>query len=1120
MGTTIRLFFLSVALLAANVIFGQAWTAINAEAIPSRGQRDIIPQRFTAYAIDAADLRDRLWQAPDEFEQDIRTSPVIIRIGLADGTTDEFRLVRYSRMEAPLAGAFPGIRTFRGMSTTNPYRRLRADWTTRGFRAVVADPDGRSYIDPFQRGDTTHVIAYRKSDVVREGEWSCGFEPEDVREGEAPARAFGDCTFRTYRLAVAAAGEYSNFFEATSAAQADLVLSEVTTAVNRVNEVYEVDFAVRLALIANTTAIFYYDPATDPYSGGACTQLGQNQTTCDNVIGSANYDIGHVFSVGSGGCAGLGVICSGGNKARGATGLNPPTGDPFYIDYVAHELGHQFGGNHTQNQTCNRVASAAYEPGSASTIMGYAGICPPNVQNNSDDYFHAISLLEMHNEITSNNCHQTLTFNNDPPDAGNTPNYTIPISTPFVLTGNGSDPNGDPITYCWEQYDLESTSTEPPAANDTDGPMFRTFDPTTSPSRYFPRLQDLVNNVSPQFEVLPSVTRTLNFRLTVRDYHNIGGCSDHDDVAVSVTSVAGPFQVTSQNTATTWLEGQNVTITWNVANTTASPVSCSLVDLYLSYDGGLTYPVTLSEDEANDGSALVTIPAGTTTTGRIMVKASGNIFFDINNANITINPGLPNYTLTLNPATVSECNDGTVQTAVEVGQFMGYTDPVTLTALNLPPGATATFTPQVVIPGNTSTLVVSNLSGLSGSYTMSVQGTSTSGTQTRDFGITLLVVPTVAVTLTSPANNATGVFMNPLLAWNTQSGATTYDYQIALNNQFTQVVQSGASPTNQFQVVTPLLGEVTYYWRVRPVNPCGVGPWSSVFSYTTTGCFLQYSTDVPKDIPASGTPIVLSTMVSPFDLTITDLDIMDLEGTHSYMDDLKFSLISPQGTERLFWDRPCTSEDNFDINFDDEAANSNWPCPPTNGQTYKPTNTLVVFDGQPSAGTWTMKVQDIFNQDGGSLNKWGLKVCGTPPCQLVVTQTGTSGPGSLRVAISCAEDGDTIILAAALQGQTINIGSVAQVIGKDLTILAAAPDIGITGTGGRIFEVLAGIDLVLDGMVLNGGTSTDGGAIQNSGNLVLQGVTVNPNPGVPGAILIRNDAGAQLTIAADCQINQ
>src|SRR5690606_24225438 len=278
-----------------------------------------------------------------------------------------------------------------------------------------------------------------------------------------------------------------------------------------------------------------------------------------NVIGSANYDIGHVFSVGSGGCAGLSVLCNNSNKARGATGLNPPTGDPFYIDYVAHELGHQFGGNHTQNQTCNRVASAAYEPGSASTIMGYAGICPPNVQNNSDDYFHAISMLEMHNEITSNNCHQTLSFNNDPPDAGNTPNYTIPISTPFVLTGNGSDPNGDPITYCWEQYDLESTSTEPPAANDTDGPMFRTFDPTTSPSRYFPRLQDLVNNVSPQFEVLPSVTRTLNFRLTVRDYHNIGGCSDHDDVAVSVTSVAGPFQVTSQNTATTWTEAQNVT---------------------------------------------------------------------------------------------------------------------------------------------------------------------------------------------------------------------------------------------------------------------------------------------------------------------------------------------------------------------------------------------------------------------------------------------------------------------------------------------------------------------------------------------------------------------------------
>jgi subtilisin-like proprotein convertase family protein len=392
--------------------------------------------------------------------------------------------------------------------------------------------------------------------------------------------------------------------------------------------------------------------------------------------------------------------------------------------------------------------------------------------------------------------------------------------------------------------------------------------------------------------------------------------------------------------------------------------------------------------------------------------------------------------------------------------------------------------------------------------------------QQRDFFLTLLAGPSGVPTLSSPANNATNVFINPLLTWSAVAGSTGYDYQVALDNAFTQVVRSGNVGGTQFQVTTALAPDLQYFWRIRPVNTCGAGNWSSVFSFTTTGCFLLYSPDVPKAISASGTPTVFSDLVVNYPLTITDLEIMDLEGTHTWLDDLKFTLIPPSGQAQLFWDQPCSNQDNFDINFDDEAANNNWPCPPIDGQTYQPSNPLSVFDGLSSAGTWTMQVQDDTNQDGGSLNKWGLKVCGTPPCQLVVTQTGTSGPGSLRGAISCAQAGDTIILSAVLAGQTIDIGPVAQAIGKDLTIQAAAPDIGITGTGGRLLEVLAGIDLVLDGMILIAGTSTDGGAIQNSGNLVLQGVTVNPNPVVPGAILIRNDSGAQLTIAADCQINQ
>lgn len=1114
------LFWLTVVLPGAGV--AQQWTSIETSVIPTTGFRDIRPERFVTFAVASRDLREQLWSAPDEENQDVRTSPVEIAVPLADGTIDRFHIVRYAMMEPGLADTYPGIRTFRGRSVTDPHRRLRADWTKNGFRAVITDLTGRTYIDPYQRGDSTHLIVYRKQDLSRTEAWTCDFDESRAKDEEPVSRVFGDCQFRTFRLALATTGEYSNFFGATSAAQSGLVMAQVVTAVNRVNEVYEIDFATRLLLISNTANIFYYNPATDPYTNSnGSTMLGENQTTCDNVIGSANYDIGHVFSTGGGGVAYLNAICNNSLKAGGVTGSANPVGDPFYIDYVAHEMGHQFGGNHTQNQTCNRVASTAYEPGSASTIMGYAGICPPNVQNNSDDYFHAISLLEITNRLLAVNCHQTLTFNNTPPDAGNTPNYTIPVSTPFVLTGNGSDPNGDPITYCWEQYDLEATSTEPPAANDPDGPLFRSFDLTTSPSRYFPRLTDLVNNVSPQFEVLPSVARTLNFRLTVRDDHGLGGCSDHDDVALTVTASAGPFQVTSQNTATTWTHAQNVTVTWNVANTTSSPVNCTLVDIYLSYDGGLTYPVTLLEDHPNDGSASFNVPAGaTTSTGRVMIRASGNIFFDINNANITINTGTPNYTLALNPATLTECNDGSVQTTVVVGSYQGFSNPVTLSASNLPPGGVASFSPSVVTPGNTSTLTISNLNGLSGSFNIVVQGSASSGVQQRDFYITLLGGPTGTATLNSPANNATGVYINPLLAWSAVSGATGYDYQIALDNQFSQIVQSGNVNNTQFQVTTALTSDVQHFWRIRPINTCGSGTWSSGFSFTTGSCFLLYSPDVPKIISASGTPTVFSTLVSPFQLTITDLDILDLEGTHTWIDDLKFSLISPQGTERLFWDRPCDNHDNFDINFDDEAATQTHPCPPTNGLSYNPTNPISIFDGQPSAGTWTMKVQDLFDQDGGSLNKWGLKVCGTPPCQLVVNQTGATGPGSLRAAIDCAEPGDTVLLAASLAGQTINIGSSPQALAKNLTILAQAANISITGSGTRVFEVSSGVTVLLEGMMLTAGVSADGSALINNGNLILKGLTINPNPGVQDAVLIRNAASAQLMISSDCLLNQ
>lgn len=1115
----LRLTALVYFLLVSNtLITAQQWTVTYEADIVTRGQRDIVPQNYITYQVDNDAIKEKLWKAPHESEVPIRESFTFLTIGLPDGTADVFRMVRYDMMESELASAHPDIRTFRGISVSDEYRYIRIDWTSNGMRAVIRDPDGHMYIDPYQRNDLRHRIAYYKKDFYRDGEWSCGVEGESLDIPEKPGARVGDCDFRSYRLAVATTGEYSNYFGATSSSQSALVLSEVVTAVNRQNDVYEFDFAVRFILINNNANVFYYSPGTDPFSGDACTQLNQNQTNMTNVIGGANYDIGHVFSVGSGGCAQLNALCSSTGKARGATGLNPPTGDPFYIDYVAHELGHQFGGNHTQNNACNRNASTAMEPGSASTIMGYAGICNPNVQSNSDPYFHGISLQEAANLIGSVSCHQIVSTANDPPVVSNVPNYTIPISTPFVLTASATDPNNDPLTYCWEQWDQE-VGVMPPASTNTLGPMFRSVLPTNSPSRYFYNLPALTANTNPTWEELPSVARMMEFRVTVRDIHNGQyGCTDEDNTIITTVATAGPFVVTSQNTGASWAEGSEQTITWNVANTTASPVSCANVKISLSYDGGFTYPEVLLANTPNDGSAEVTIPAGTTAAGRIMVSAVGNIFFDINNQHITITPGLPNFTLSINPEQIDECNEGSVETVVSVGSFMGFSDVVNLTLLNAPPGASVTFIPSVVIPGGTSTLTISNIGNLFGTYMPVIRGNSSTGDIDVPFPVTL-TTPAAAPALQLPANDAENVDLRTEFIWSPVTNATVYEYQVSENITFTPLTLSGTIATNQFLVSTLLTSDRTYYWRVRSNNICGNSAWSEVSKFKTMICQSANSTDVPVPISHGGMPTITSDLEILIDEEIIDMNVINLAGTHAYVDNLRFTLISPLGTEVVFWDRPCGDHDNFNIHFDDEAANSNWPCPPTNGLTYKPDATFNPFNGESSLGIWTLRVQDLQAQNGGSLNSWGLRVCHGQTCDLMVSVADGTGPGSLPFVIDCSGDGDTIWLSPDFAGKTIEIGGLPLAIDKDVTIVALGAHTTITGTGTRVFEIMPGNEVGFKDVYLKAATSMLGGALVNQGILTLENVVVEANPLVSGATLIQNVDG-ELKLIGDCRISQ
>ncbi|MCH2022321.1 MAG: M12 family metallo-peptidase [Saprospiraceae bacterium] len=706
------------------ILIGQekdnVWFPISENDIPLSGERYIVPDQYRTWSLNLNRLRIKLKQAPFTGSNEVKSKPAYLDIPWPDGTLKTFQIIESPIMEKGLREKFPEIKTYVGSEVSDPSKYIRFDFTPKGFHGMVLTAgEGTIYIDPysFGGGDIQHYISYYKKDFapIAGKEMICGVNglavnKEDFKPSEMGS-AFGSCELRTYRLALAATGEYTQFHGGT----VNAALSAQVTTMNRVNGVYERDLAIRMNIIANNNLIIYTNGSSDPYSnnnGGA--MLGQNQSNIDAVIGSANYDIGHVFSTGGGGIASLYSPCSS-NKARGVTGSFAPVGDPFDIDYVCHEMGHQFGGNHTQNNNCQRNNPTAVEPGSASSIMGYAGICPPNVQSNSDDHFHGISLGEISAFITNSGhtCPTKTSLSNNAPTVTGTngAGVTIPGSTPFALTAIANDPDGNTLTYCWEQMNNGTGFPMPPSSTSTAGPNFRSFSPSTSPTRYFPNLPDVLAGVSPTWEVLSSVSRSMNFRVSVRDNASGGGCTDYDDVSINIDGSSGPFIVTyPSSSGIVWTGNSSETVTWNVAGSDVAPVSCANVDILLSTDGGLTYPTVLATNVTNDGSHVITVPNTGTSTARIMVICANGTFFDVSDNNFSITIATCNVTASVNNnvSCFGDSDGSATANATGVAPFV-YTwnnGQTTATATGLIAGTyTVTVTDGIACASSTSVVI-------------------------------------------------------------------------------------------------------------------------------------------------------------------------------------------------------------------------------------------------------------------------------------------------------------------------------------------------------------------------------------------------------------------------------
>ena len=765
------------------------------------------PKVFKLFNLNIEPLRKALFSIVDK-------SPgysTVISLPNADGGYEEFEVFEASNFVPNLQARFPEIRAYSGRGITDRYATLKLSISPQGIQTMVFRADKPAeFIEPYSKDHTIYSV-FKSQRQKNQLPWVCSTVDTklatsinaSVNKSNIPLSNTGE--LRTVRLAQSCNGEYSNYFGAFSAAQSALVYAAFNTTLTRCNGCYEKDLALHLNLISNAfeDLIIFYDPATDPYTT-LSNWNSQLQNLLNNVVGNANYDIGHMFGAsGGGGNAGcIGCVCVDGIKGSGITSPadNIPMGDNFDIDYVVHEVGHQLGGNHSFTFS-NEGTVAQKEVGAGITIMGYAGITAYDPAPHSIDIYHEANIAQIQANLATKTCPVLVTMTaNHPPVVAAVSNYTIPISTPFYLTGSATDQENDPITYCWEQNDVHGGQT---GANSVAyaakpvGPNWLSFSPSVSPTRLCPKLSTILAGlfITPplpggdaicNIEALSSVSRTLNFRLTVRDNHPyvVGstiGQTQFTDMTVTVTNTSGPFQITAPNTNVSWAGGSTQTVTWNVNNTTAAPVSCANVKITLSTDGGTTFPTVLAASVPNNGSASVTIPNTPTTTARIKVEAVGNIFFDIDDANFTITAPVSNFTLNAPaPAAVACPAPASMQTTLTATFNSGFTNPITLSASGNPGGTTVVFGTNPLTTGTPSTTVILNgTNTLSyGAYTITVTGVA-SGAPNQVQNITYTINPGAGPAITAqPAPQTICVGGNTSYSI-TSVSATSFQWQLS-----------------------------------------------------------------------------------------------------------------------------------------------------------------------------------------------------------------------------------------------------------------------------------------------------------------------------------------------------
>lgn len=870
------------------------------------------PKQYKLFNLNIEPLRQQLFSIVDNSAR----RSTVISLPNADGGIEEFEVYEASNFDKELQARFPEIRAYSGKGITDRYATLKLSISPQGIQTMVfrtEKPD--EFIEPYSRDHTVYSV-FTSQREKNKLPWVCttvdtqlaGSLNEKVYNSGSNIVNSSAGELRTMRLAQSCNGEYANYFGATSAAQVALVLAAYNATLTRCNGCYEKDLALHLNLIANTTQVIYYDPATDPYTTLANWNL-QLQQTLTAVIGSPNYDIGHMFGAsGGGGNAGcIGCVCvdppTNNSLAKGAGITSPadgiPQGDNFDIDYVVHEVGHQLGGNHSFTFS-NEGTIAQTEVGAGITIMGYAGITSYDPAPHSIDIYTGANILQIQNNLATKTCPITtnISANNATPVVAPLSNYTIPMQTPFALTGSATDANGDPLTYCWEQNDLhggQTGSNSVAYAAKPVGPNFLTFPATASPTRLFPKLSTILagaqftgpfpgGDAICNIEYLSNVGRLEKFRLTVRDncpYIPVTGPGTgkigqtaYQDMTLTIDGTTGPFAVTSPNTNVSWPELSSQTITWSVNGTAGAPINCANVKISMSIDGGTTFPYVLAASTANDGTEVLTIPAGTTTTtARIKIESIGNIFFDIDDANFTITPpsSCTAASVTTQPSNASVCiGSNTSFSIVAAG-----TGPLTYQWQLSTTGCGGTFTnitnAGVYSGATTPTLTITGATAGMAGYAYRCQVTGNCAPLVATSNCAVLTINTSPSITGQPVSSSICVGNNTSFSVTATGTSLTYAWQVSTNGggTFGPVANGGVysgATTAVLTITGATAGMNAYLYRVVVSGTCSPSTTSNndtLLVYTAPSITTQPVAPAPTCATGSLTISVVAGGTSP-----------------------------------------------------------------------------------------------------------------------------------------------------------------------------------------------------------------------------------------------------------------